>query len=240
MISKKILLFILFIYIIIILAFFLIYLYETNDYYKFMRTLENDGYKVLRKFDKKSVLNELPKDYEFMNYKYKIKGCSISTFHRDVTSSQSIYKTKYPVYTCITYKNNGNLLTICPSSHKTTPFLFERPLIINGKEGTTVLFNCDIVHSGAMNEFGDEREAIQYKICHKGDKDKLKHLIGINKTSMGICKNNSIYEYGLRKFSLFYPYIINHIFTKFLQEKPKKNSINDFIISKFYIGDFYL
>jgi len=172
-----------------------------------MRTLENDGYKVLRKFDKKSVLNE------FINYKYKIKGCSISTFHRDVTSSQSIYKTKYPVYTCITYKNNGNLLSICPSSHKTTPFLFERPLIINGKEGTTVLFNCDIVHSGAMNEFGDEREAIQYKICHKGDNDKLKHLIGINKTSMGICKNNSVYEYGLRKISLFYPYIINHIFT---------------------------
>jgi hypothetical protein len=240
MINKNFLLFIIIIYIIIILIIFLIYLYETNDYYKFMRTLENDGYKVFRKFEKKTILKELPKDYEFLNYKYKIKGCSISTFHRDVTSSQSIYNTKYPVYTCITYKNNGNLLAICPSSHKTTPFLFERPLIINGNEGTTILFNCDIVHSGAINEFGDDREAIQFKVCHKVDKNKLKHLIGINKISTGICKNTWIYEYGLRKISLFYPFIINHLFTKLLQTKPDKDSIYDILISKFYIGDFYL
>jgi hypothetical protein len=240
MINKNLLLLLLFIYILLILAFILIYLYETNDYYKFMRTLKNDGYKVFKNFDKKSILKELPKEYEFIDYKYRIKGCSISTFHRDVTSSQSIYNTKYPVYTCITYKNNGNLLSICPSSHKTTPFLFEKPLIINGKEGTTILFNCDIVHSGAINEFGDDREAIQYKICHKEDKDKLKHLIGINKISMGICKNTWIYEYILRKISLYYPFIINHLFTKLLQEKPNKDSFYEFLISKFYIGDFYL
>ena len=155
MINKKIL-FLLIIYLIIILAFYLIYLYETNDYYKFLRTLKTDGYKVFNEFNKKSILNELPNGYEFIDYKYNIKGCSLSTFHRDVTSSQTYYKTKFPVFTCITYKNNGNLLTICPSSHKTTPFLFERPLIIKGKEGTTILFNCDIVHSGAINEFGEK------------------------------------------------------------------------------------
>jgi len=229
----------LFIYIIFVLIFLTMYLYETIDYYKFMRTLKNDGYKVLRSFDKHSILKELPEDYEFLDYKFKIIGCSLSTFHRDVTSSQSIFKTKYPVYTCITYKNNGNLLAICPASHKTTPYLFERPLIIKGKEGTTVIFNCDIVHSGAINEFGDDREATQYKICHKDDKDKLKHLIGIDKTTIGNCKNTPIYEYGLRKISLIYPYIINHLFTDFLQKKPEKDSIFDILISNFYLGDFY-
>jgi len=234
MINKNYLLFLLF-----ILLFLLIYLYETIDYYKFMRTLEDDGYKVLRNFHKPYVLNELPENYEFIDYKFKVKGCAVSTFHRDVTSSQSIFKTKYPIYTCITYKNNGNLLAICPASHKTTPFLFERPLIINGREGTTIIFNCDIIHSGAINEFGENREAIQYKICHKEDKDKLKHLIGINKTTKGNCKNTWIYEYGLRKISLLYPYIINHLFTRLLQERPDKDSLIDIIISKFYIGDFY-
>lgn len=237
--NNKFLLFLLFIYIIIILAIILIYLYESNDYYKYMRTLEYDGYKVFYNFDKKLILEELPNGYDFIDYKYIIKGCSISTFHRDVTSSQTYYNTKYPVFTCITYKNNGNLLAICPSSHKTIPYLFERPLVIKGKEGTTILFNCDIVHSGAINEFGEHKEAIQYKICHYEDKDKLKHLIGINNTTKGYCKNNSIYEYLLRKISLFYPFIINHLFTKILQEKPEKNSFIDIIISNFYIGDFY-
>lgn len=231
--------FVLFLYFILILAIILIYLYETNDYYKFRRTLENDGYKVFNEFNKKNILNELPNGYEFIDYKYNIYGCSLSTFHRDVTSSQTYYKTKYPVFTCITYKNNGNLLTICPSSHKTIPYLLERPLIIKGKEGTTILFNCDIIHSGAINEFGENREAIQYKICHIEDKNKLKHLIGINKTTKGNCKNNWIYEYILRKISLFFPYFINHIFIKLLQEKPKKDSLIDIFISKYYIGDFY-
>jgi len=239
MIDKNFLLFLLFVYMMIVLSILLIYLYESIDYYKFMRTLEKDGYKVFRDFNKKLVLKELPKGYEFINYRYKVKGCSISTFHRDVTSSQSVFKTKYPVFTCITYKNNGNLLAICPSSHKTTPFLLERPLIIKGREGTTILFNCDIIHSGAINEFGENREAIQYKICHKEDKEILRHLIGINKTTKGNCKNSWIYEYGLRKISLFYPFIINHLFTKLLQERPEKDGMLEKIISKFYIGDFY-
>lgn len=205
-----------------------------------MRTLKNDGYMVFKNFDKNIILKELPENYEFIDYKYMFKGCSISTFHRDITSSQFIFKTKYPVYTCITYNNNGNLLAICPSSHKTTPFLFEKPLIINGREGTTILFNCDVVHSGAINEFGENREAIQYKICHKEDKNKLKHLIGVNKNTIGKCNNSWIYEYGLRKISLIYPFVINHLFTKILQKRPEKNSILDIIIRNFYIGDFYI
>jgi len=221
-------------YSILIILIIISYLYESYDYYKYFRRLDVDGYKVFMKFDMKQILKELPE-----NYKYQIKGCSLSRFHRDVTSSQTIFKTKYPVYTCITYENTGDLFAVCPSSHKTTPFLFERPLVIRGNKGTTILFNCDIIHAGAINKFGNKRHAIQYKICHKDDLWKLRHLIGIDKTSIGTCNNSWIYEYGLRKISLIYPFFFNHVLTKLLQERPEKDSMLEILINKFYIGDFY-
>ena len=56
----------------------------------------------------------------FIKYKYIIKDSV------DVTSSQYEFNTKYPVYTLITYKNTGQLLSICPGSHKTCAlFIFK-------------------------------------------------------------------------------------------------------------------
>ena len=40
------------------------------------------------------LLKHLPKDYVFLNYEYEIKGRTLSTFHRDVTSSQYEFNTK--------------------------------------------------------------------------------------------------------------------------------------------------
>ena len=215
-------------------------LYEIEDLHKYQRTLKKDGFVVFRENNINNVFNELPKNYILLDYIYQIKGCSLSTFHRDVTSSQYIFKTKYPVYTYITYKNSGALLSLCPSSHMTTPFLFEKPVIIMGHKGTSILFNCDIIHAGAMNNFGDSRHATQYKLCHIDDVEKLKHLNGINIIKSGKCeKNNKVYEYFLRKISLFFPFIFNHILTKLLQDKPEKDSMIEYIINKFYIGDFY-
>ena len=232
--------FILIIYIIILIIFTIYQLYETEDLHKYQRTLKKDGYIVFHENILNNVLHELPKGYVFIDYKYQIKGCSLSTFHRDVTSSQYVFNTKYPVYTYITYNNDGSLLSLCPASHMTTPFLFEHPVIITGRSGTSILFNCDIIHAGAINEFGDQRHATQYKICHIDDLDKLQHLNGINITKYGTCKNNSTnYEYLLRKTSLFIPFIINHLFTKLLQDKPKQDSTIEYIVQKLYIGDFY-
>ena len=234
-------LFLLIIYIIIVIAVIIYQLYETNDYYSHSRTLKKDGFKVFLNDDKEMVLQSLPTGYEFMNYRYIIKGCTIATFHRDITSSQFIFKTRYPVYTHITYNNDGDLLALCPGSHLTTPFLFESPVIIKGKPKTSILFNCDIIHAGAINNFGKDRYAIQSKICHKDDKELLKHLEGIDKITEGICNNSrDNYVYILRKISLFFPFVFNHIFTKLLQEKPKKDTITEYLIDKFYIGDFYI
>ena len=238
----KIIKFLLLIIIIIFFIFigFLLYELDYNNYdYKW--TIENDGFTIIKNaFHKPFVLSHLPAGYNFIDYIYEIKGCSISTFHRDITSSQFIFETKYPVYTYIVYHNTGRLLSIAPNSHTTTPFLWDRVITIRGEGITGVLFNCDLIHAGAINDFGDKRHAIQYKICHYEDLQKLNHLIGVNKIKKGKCSNTNYYEWFLRKFSLLFPYVFNHLFTSLLLEKPEKDSFFDYLISKFYIGDFYL
>jgi len=225
---------------IILLIVFCVYLlYESTDINQHNRTIEKDGYVVFEHTNKENVLNRLPKGYEFLDYRYEIKGCTLSTFHRDVTSSQYIFKTKHPVYTYIVYNNNGPLLSVCPNSHKMTPFLFSKPCIIHGKENTAILFNCDIVHAGAMNNFGNKRNLIQYKICHDDDRHILENLNKIHYIHTEKCRNTKGYEYVCRKISLCFSFIINHVFVKLLQEKPEKDSAFDQILNILHIGKFY-
>lgn len=208
----------------IILLYLIYLLYETKDIHSHKRTIEDDGYIVINDATDKNILEYLPKNYIFIDYKYEIKGCTLSTFHRDVTSSQYIYNTKYSIYTLIIYYNNGPLLTVSPKSHKSTPYSWDKSVIIYGKENTGILFNCDLIHAGAMNDFQDSRRAIQYKICHKDDLETLKHLIGVNKIKYGKCTTTKLYEYLCRKLSMILPYVFNHLFTSLLQEKPEKDS----------------
>ena len=175
------------------------------------------------------MLTYLPENYIFLNYKYYIKGCSLSTFHRDVTSSQYIYKTKYPTYTYIQYFNTGPHLSVCQGSHKTTPYLFQPPITISGVKGDSYLFNCDLVHAGAINQFGNKRYVKQYKIIHKDDVKIMSHLIGINKNKIGKCNLNYSYEIFTRKLSILFSYFSNHILTPYLQ-KNDNSYINKLLI----------
>jgi hypothetical protein len=141
------------------------------------RTIENDGFCVLlnpiysrhtETFPCKElyddVLNKLPSGYMFIDYVYKIHDVALSTFHRDVTSSKHNYNTKYPVYTLILYKYDGELLSICPGSHKTYPFVWSNISNIHGPNGTAFLFDSDTLHAGRINHC-KKRDVIQYKIC---------------------------------------------------------------------------
>jgi len=183
-------------YKIIILLFiiYIIWFLEETNYEKENPSLDEDGFIKLYNIKKEYVLSHLPKDYIFIDYKYIIKGCTLSTFHRDVTSSQYIYKTVYPVYTYIVYYNDGPHISLCPGSHKSVPFNFNKAKIINGEKNDGYLFNCDLIHSGALNNFKEKRLVKQYKICHKNDLNKLKHLIGVNKYQTNDCIMNINYE----------------------------------------------
>lgn len=177
--------------------------------------LERDGFEVV---EPKDVLARLPKGYAFLPYRYTIEGCTLSTFHRDVTSSRYVFKTKHPVYTFITYDYAaGAPLAVCPGSHRTTPVLFSPPVKVNAR---SVLFDCDLVHAGALNEFHTPRRATQYKVAHVDDHPRLKHLFGIDTKKVGNCAETNYYtDFILRKLSLLFSYPINHIFTGHLQQR---------------------
>ena len=207
--------------------------------------LEKDGYIVLPNADITRVLSHLPKGYVFLQYKYTIRGCSLSTFHRDVTSSPYLYNTSHPVYTFILYRNSGPLLSVCPGSHRTTPFLYSSPITIHGKEKDMpvgVLFHCDLVHAGSVyagsiNNNGNTRYVEQYKIAHVDDVSKLTHLQHINTQRTGNCNISYWYEIVTRKCSWIFSHIFNHHFTPYLQNRPDTH-MGKMLLS-LYGRDFY-
>ena len=203
------------------------------------RTLENDGFCTLRDPSRRDVLRNLPHGYQFMDYTYRIKNASLSTFHRDVTSSKTIYKTKYPVYTLIVYMYDGKLLSVCPGSDQTNPFTFSRILNVWGPSGTAFLFDCDLLHAGCMNRC-KERELIQYKICHTDDLPKLSHLNGINMTKEYVCKK-SMMNHILRKLSYYFEMPINYFLYPFLSKRYDSDTavgkIQSIIPIQFYNND---
>jgi hypothetical protein len=216
----------------------LIYLYEKDICVKNNTTsLSKEGYIKLGNIRKMDALKLLPKGYVFLNYKYVIRGCSLSTYHRDVTSSKHILGTKHKVYTFIRYYNKGPQISVCPGSHATVPFTFSRGVNIYGDIGDCYIFDCDLVHAGAINIFGDNRHVEQYKIAHVDDILKLEDLLGIDKLQIGKCDLSPSYEYIMRKLSLLFAYPVNHILTPYLQ-KDKKSTFGNLLLSiygrKFY------
>jgi hypothetical protein len=202
--------------------------------------LEKDGYIVLPKADTKHVLSYLPKGYVFLPYKYTIRGCSLSTFHRDVTSSPYIYNTSHPVYTFIVYQNSGPLLSVCPGSHLTTPFLYSLPVSIRANScdmPVGVLFHCDLVHAGAITVDGNARYVEQYKIAHVDDLYNLKHLQHIDVHKTGNCKVPYWYEIITRKLSWIFSHIFNHHLTPYLQNRPDNHMGKMLLL--LYGRDFY-
>ena len=157
------------------------------------------------------ILRELPEGYQFMDYIYKIENNSLSTFHRDVTSSKSIFQTKYPVYTVILYKYDGELFSFCPRSNHTYPFVWSLITNVSGKKGTVFLFDSDLLHAGG-NPSGVKREVVQYKVCHLEDLERLRELSGVRMDKKELSGENSfsISNAFLRKASYFFEMPINY------------------------------
>ena len=230
---------------IVLLLFYNIEISETKDN---KRSLTKDGFIVLH--DElygnvvdypneqfiEDVLEKLPNDYVFIDYIYKIRDSALYTFHRDVTSSKNIFKTKYPVYTLILYKANGCLLSVCPGSHDSYPFVWSRIVNINGKKGTAVLFDSDLLHCGCVNGC-KVREVVQYKICHKADLETLKSLQGVRMEKNQVC-NDSVKNKFLRKFSYHCEFPINYFLSPFMMKKYEEGTYMR-SIQKLCPVDFY-
>lgn len=223
------------VFIIILAVVCLYYSAENYDDNPTNYTLSSDGFCVL--YDpqynstvdipcrrlRDDVLSVLPPGYTFIDYIYKINDGALSTFHRDVTSSQNIYKTTHPVYTLILYKYDGELLSVCPHSNQTYPFVWSRILNISGKAGTAFLFDSELLHAGRANKCR-KRRVIQYKICHKDDLGKLAHLHGVRAKKMDVCKM-SMYNVVVRKLSYYFEMPINYVLYPFMIRRENTNTI---------------
>ena len=208
-------------------------------------TLDKDGFEIYKidvndyKNNQKGILKAflqlLPIDYKFLDYEYKIINSTLYTFHRDVTSSQSFQKLKYPSYTLIIYFTTGDLLSISPNSYKQR-YLISKPVTITGVPGTCILFNSDNVHAGAMNDTS-KRTAVQYKICHKDDLYKLQHLNNQYIIKEDKIRNFTLLDKYLCRMSHKYISIFDSDLGNIIERKTNNKFIN-FITKKIKV-DFY-
>ena len=181
-------------------------------------TLSAEGVELLRIFDPQAGPQRLPVGYEFLDYRYSITGCSLSTFHRDVTSSPFLFKTRHSVYTLISYGSEGKLLSVVPGSQASVPFVWGAPRVIDSTQAKAVLFHCDVLHAGVISR-DPQRLAVQYKIAHRDDLPLLAELQGIDVDKRETTSIALGYEWLSRKLSLMFPFLINHVFTRYLQRQ---------------------
>jgi hypothetical protein len=207
------------------------------------RTINKDGFVVFENMSdqdlKRETLSFLPKDYIFIKYKYNIKNTSLYTFHRDVTSSQYIYDTEYPIYTLIKYNYDGQLLSLCPGSNYSYPFTYSNIVNIHGTKGTCFLFNSDVLHAGCLDCLNNNthRSAVQYKICHINDLSKLTHLNNVNVKKDNDKANVNVYTHFMRKMSYFMEFPINYFLYPIMEQKKYSGVIGffqTFIPIRFY------
>jgi hypothetical protein len=223
--------------VVIVCIFLYVAYYSQEDHESFdtsikTRTLEKDGFCVF--YDPEysnhldtnlqtDTLQRLPENYVFIDYVYKINNVALSTFHRDVTSSKYVFYTEHPTYTLILYNYDGELLSVCPGSHATYPFVWSKILNIDGKRGTAFLFDCDLLHAGRVN-YCKDRDVVQYKLCHKDDLSKLSSLQGINVEKTEVCIDSFLGKIQ-RKFSYFFEMPINTIAYPLMMKRETKNSL---------------
>ena len=179
--------------IILIAAYVLFYASQTRETHHeaAFRTIERDGICVMHdaryladaSLLHRDALRRLPEGYVFVDYAYAISNNSLPTFHRDVTSSMRVMRTRLPVYTLILYLSSGPMLSVCPGSHRTYPFTWSRVVNIDGEPGTAFLFDCDVLHAGRVA--CAHRHLVQYKICHRADLETLASLRGVRKHKGG-------------------------------------------------------
>jgi hypothetical protein len=183
------------------------------------------------------ILHRLPPGYQLLDYYYYIKGCSLSTFHRDVTSGQRYFGTIHPTYTVVIYEYDGDFLSVCPNSARTYPFSWSRAINLKGQKNTVVLFNADTVHCGMINKIGTARKVLQYKVAHRDDVEKLRELNDIKVEKTTSCSLSPPVEKSLRLLSWHFCWLINTVFTPLLQRRTSSGIsryVQDAIPISFY------
>jgi hypothetical protein len=205
-------------------------------------TLKRDGYMVWNGTDKEAARLILGSDYVFLDYEYTIRGCSLSTWHRDITSGQRYWLTQHPTYTLIHYKHTGDMISLVPGSHNDFPYAPRQPVDVVGPTNTMVLFNADMLHAGMPNTAGADRHAVQYKLVNRDDVAKLTHLQGIRTVKDGRSQPTIApwIEKILRSLSYHGAFVVNQFFPRMMMRSYDDgfaNWVQRWIPVRFYINE---
>ena len=110
-----------YILLLLLAAYVLFYATETHETPRAAasRAIERDGICVMHdaryladaSLLHRDALRRLPAGYVLIDYSYTIRDNALPTFHRDVTSSMRVMRTRFPVYTLILYLSSGTART---------------------------------------------------------------------------------------------------------------------------------
>lgn len=203
---------------------------------KYTRFLEN--IKAVLHYNKVKDFN----NYILVDYSYIINNSSISTYHRDYTSSKQYNNLNFTSYTMILYLDNTNL-NIIPDSHleKFPIYLIDNSRQIKFNPGEAIIFDADLLHSGEISKTNEQRRCIQFKIVHKDDIENVKHLINYHNVNENKNNNNYYLKLLYNNISRMIPFV-SDIFNKQISNSfhSHKTKIQEFISYLFYSStDFF-
>lgn len=198
-------------------------------------------------FKNKTIKDKIKKyfgeDYTLIDYTYIIENSAIHTYHRDYTSSKNYNNLKYPSYTMILYLDDSDTgLNIIPGSHKDNYpiYVLDKSKKLKANPGSAIIFDADILHAGSTS-IETKRHCIQFKIIHKDDINKLKHLLDyhvlINRPNNKYLYTRYIETAFTRHFPIFLDFFQETIKSSFSENK---SHIQKFISSVIFSNkDFY-
>ena len=144
--------------------------------------------------------------YELCDYLYILNGSSINSYHRDYTSSKMFNNLKYPTYSVIIYITES-CLDVIPSSHendKSIYFCCKSFKTLEFDGGDAIIFDSDVFHKGS----NAGKIAIQLKLIHRKDVDRLSHLQNFLKVNNNEC-NPSLFNKYFNECVKYTPFLID-------------------------------
>ena len=144
--------------------------------------------------------------YEVVDYIYILNGSSVNSYHRDYTSSKMFNNLKYPAYSAIIYITDSSL-DVIPSSNendKSIYFCYKSFKTLDFDRGDCIIFDSDVFHKG--NDEG--KIAIQMKLIHRKDIDRLPNLQNFLKVNNNDCKP-SLFSRYFNECVKYVPFLID-------------------------------
>ena len=181
-----------------------------NEVNHALRLIELRKYEELQNMiqNNPNVLQEIYRtigpDYVFQDYMLSIEKSAISTCHRDENGQLFNDRVVHPAYTILFFLEPMEAcLDVISGSHRRTDFInLSQPLeSVRCTPGQAILFNADLIHSGAINEGREDNRRVQMKLIHKDDVGKIPQFDDYHKVADASKSNARWYTKFVRDMS---------------------------------------